>query len=353
MATTITAPVDESMPWTNWPDVRTARADISSLRVDHSDEIGGLILRGTESESEQIREFGVVDRSAFVEFGRLIGFPSQFLLEKVSPSLAAQVVNERIQAQRPNQWAMALEDSENMLVTAIVPGHRVSANNRDIAQTAWASIVDNYGGEGLKIIQASQHRGAMQLIVETPKQTLITPAEGDVLKARVVVTHTPLQELNSYVAAMRLFCANGASSPAEEWTWSRSTATPEEQLQFVHDSIGTGLIEFDRLAARSQEMAATRISGDPVSALQARMRALGIPARHWDGILEAFNAEPGDTEWAMVNALTRYATHSPELTSEQASRYQAAAGSWVSGFEIVSARLPRPLANRIGAQIIN
>lgn len=77
---------------------------------------------------------------------------------------------------------------------------------------------------------------------------------------------------------------------------------------------------------------------------------MGLPQRYWPALLAAFDEEPGDTEWDMLNAFTRLGTHNNLGSTSR--NVQRAAGDWVGNFEMVTARLPRPMAQAVGAEIL-
>lgn len=76
-----------------------------------------------------------------------------------------------------------------------------------------------------------------------------------------------------------------------------------------------------------------------------------VPRRFDERLVTAFRQEPGRSEWHMLNAFTWLATHGglPEANS---AAIQRAAGSWTEGFDVVTARLPRPMAMQVGAHIL-
>ncbi len=69
-------------------------------------------------------------------------------------------------------------------------------------------------------------------------------------------------------------------------------------------------------------------------------------------IAAAYDEEPGNTEWHLVNALTRVATHSADVSPNRQRLLQNIAGEFTRDFSLVDARLPNSVALRVGARIL-
>jgi hypothetical protein len=137
----------------------------------------------------------------------------------------------------------------------------------------------------------------------------------------------------------------------QEFSWkSRSVGDAESQLNWMMIAMVDAIEAFDRLVGQSHKMLETRIEGDAEQALRERARAMRVPARYDDRLIDSFRQEPGATEWHLLNAFTRMATHA-NLPLDAARLIMDASGQWIDGFDLVSARLPRPVAMRIGARI--
>ena len=97
-------------------------------------------------------------------------------------------------------------------------------------------------------------------------------------------------------------------------------------------------------------MAATQFEGDPSVVLRERASAMGLPKRYHPKLLDAFSQEDGNTEWSLLNAFTRLASHY-DLDKEVSRDLMLTAGEWVTGFDVINAKCPRPLATRLGLKI--
>ena len=68
--------------------------------------------------------------------------------------------------------------------------------------------------------------------------------------------------------------------------------------------------------------------------------------------IDAFEAEPGDTHYSIQNAFTRLASHG-NLPERARYAVMESSGDWMANFQLVTATLPRPIAQLVGAQIID
>ena len=109
---------------------------------------------------------------------------------------------------------------------------------------------------------------------------------------------------------------------------------------------------FDNLVSKARAMAADEFVGDAHEILTNRARTLGVPIGLVPGVLAAFDEEPGGTEWDLMNAVTRFATHDDRVSPRQKEAFQETSGHWVDEYDRVTAKLPRRMASRIGASII-
>jgi heme-degrading monooxygenase HmoA len=178
-------------------------------------------------------------------------------------------------------------------------------------------------------------------------------AVGDVLSLGIELQHRYGSLLEVYLYVERLICLNGMVSNRKEFEWKQAlTGNNIEQLEWVKTGISQAVLEWPNIITRSRRMAATPLGGNPERAVAERASAMGLRTAQVMQVIEAFRQEPITTEWGALNAITHWATHSPKITREQQNRVQAAAGNWISVFDLVNARLPRPMAEAIGATII-
>ena len=335
---TIVAPeIDPTMPWANWDNPTIYDAHIHEVEVRRTN--GDLsLMRGDE-------RLGKVNTHCLRELSTRVGFPVDFV-EKLDLDLRELVINDRIQAARPQDFCFAVENDQ---VSNIMPGWRGINAHPTVAQLAYNVTQDLLGGVAIKT--ASVGSGEMVLRFGTDFKRPVTRRKGDVLSAGIEVRHSYGMDLGCSLFVERLVCTNGMTGFKNDFDWSRRTmGDAQSQLGFLTEGITRAAGQFEELVAKGQEMAEAKFSGDYATAIHERARLLHIPRRFWGDIVTAFNEEPGDTEWALLNAFTRFATHRADYALSR--RLQADAGNWLTGFDIVTARLPRLIATRIGGQIM-
>ena len=129
--------------------------------------------------------------------------------------------------------------------------------------------------------------------------------------------------------------------------------TPEHQLSWLSTAVDGARAAYDQIVERARVMAETNFEGDAHEVLIERARAMGIPRRLHTSIVSAFDVEPGETEWHLLNAITRAATHSDNLTDRQRRTMMTLSGEFTREFDMVNATLPSFVAQRVGAKIFD
>jgi hypothetical protein len=192
-----------------------------------------------------------------------------------------------------------------------------------------------------------------QFLLRNPGRHEWVEPGDDILAMGVQVRHEFRDGLSVELYVKRLLCFNRAFSSHRAYSWRRQDDRSEaSQLHWLEDVLGELPERFEGFVEHAQMMAGEKFEGHARTALQATARAMNLPKNHLPGLFAAFDQEPGDTQWHLMNAITRYATHAQKLAPGIARDLCRAAGEWCEGFDVVTARLPRPIANRVGAQII-
>lgn len=375
-----TAPViDQNQPWAAWP-----------IPTRISSESNKMTVRPTVNETGQMRlgihhvnaanewQFdGGLSESALEDLSKRVQFPRDFV-SKLPVALQADVINARFSAlaentplsivTQPQLLHVADGPDINSLRSASHPDAphivtNVSAGQRDavphpyVAQHAYDVICDMCrGAQNVTIATSRLLDGGMSLRFRTSFSEEITAggrAVGDVLSLGIELQHRYGSLLEVYLYIERLICLNGMTSSRKEFEWKQAlTGNQPEQLEWVRTGISQAVLEWPNIITRSRRMAATPLGGTPERAVAERATAMGLRTAQVMQVIEAFRQEPMPTEWGALNAITRWATHSPKITREQQSRVQITAGNWIAEYDICTARLPRSLANAVGASII-
>lgn len=350
---------DPETPWALWTPPSVVQCNLHEVEAR---------VRGNEVVlSVGGEDIGVPSPGGLREMSTRVGFPPEFVV-KLPPQLQADVLNDRIKnatdlrfsfthrIREVAQNGLFVPDPEGIqLISNVSPGWRGVVASADIAQTVWALVKDVYG-DGVEIRHAYNSENEMRLRVMTPYDEEIRPggrALGDVLGLGIDVRYQAGMEIAISLFMERLVCDNGMTAAKSLFDWgSRAVGRAEDQLNWVTVGVANAVAQFDEVVARSQQMAGTPVDGDPEMALLERARAMRLPPRFDERLIEAYRQEPGADEWALLNAFTRLATHGG-VPVKNADAIMAAAGSWATDFDICTARLPRPIAMNVGAHIIN
>ena len=335
-----------ALPWSEWenPHFTVAKLGDVSVRAHASrsgvDENLSLVHEGevvAEVTLEGLRQLG----------HKLSPCPADFLMT-LPLNLRATVLNQRISAHADREVAFVVQDNR---FTNLLPTAREVLTYRETAEAAYGYMADLYGSD-LEVERADVGADGMSVRLLTGLTQPITRKRGDVLALGLDVqqNYGTTTEVNLYLR--RLICLNGMTTMQRAFSWRQQGAgSPEVQRIWLAEGIAEALGAYEEMVSRSQLMAETRFEGSPEDALRERARSMGLPQRHFDDLMQAYNAEPGETEWDLFNAFTRLGTHTA-LPNGLGQRVQSAAGDWAHTFDLVTARLPRPIANRVGASII-
>lgn len=343
--------IDETKPWALWPQPEVLNVKLEVLNMGAE---GEQFVLSTEDSGR----LGKVTDNALRELGWRAGFDAGFVREKVSREVGTIVVNERIrrtaEKREDREVALLLEGDT---ITNFMPGWREALPFADVAQITHDILGGVYGANDLLIDDARCNEGQMNLRLITPIAQEVTRHKGDVLQLGVEIHHDYGRHIEMALYAKRLVCLNGMTADNREFSWKqRSSGTKDHQAAWLRQGLGEVVSAYDNLLARARRMASATFEGDYRSVLREHARAMGLPGRHFNALVEAYEAELGlnggeHNEWTILNAFTRLATHGG-LSRNNARQLQAASGRWTTEFEMVNARLPRPMATLVGAQIV-
>lgn len=329
-------------PWSDWVDPDVFNTTFHRLTAQLDDD-GRVVLA---REGDEL--IGRVNDRLMKELGWSAGFPAPFIA-KLRPETRIAVMNERIQEARDRDVTLV---SEGGVVTNFLAGWRGVLPYRESAEVAYETL-EREGFTGITVPDVQQGDGQMTLRLLTDRQQPITPAVGDVLEQGIEVRHCYGTGIIASLYARRLACLNGMTSTQREFEWrSRGEGTTEHQRSWLRNSVADAVGHFQRLVENARRMSETTFGGNPRDVLQEHARAVRLPGRFFEDLMDAFNEEPGNTYWHVANAFTRLATHGNRLNDRNRRRLSLAMGTYGEEFDLVRCRLPRPIAERMGAEIL-
>lgn len=332
--------IDQDSAWANWPNYDSKTVSAGEVSVKTKDN-GKLCLL------QEDKSLGELTPNAIRQMGWSCNFKSDFL-EKLSSELSEAVVNYRLKQTTGKFQVISSGDK----LTSFAPGWRPVVKCSLIAQVVFNELVKYFGDNvALDFHSISEH--SLKLRFMTSIQGIVTPAVGDVLNYGVAINYEPAREISVSLYANRLTCLNGAKSNQQLFRWtSAKSSTEEDQLLFLANSAVKAIEYHEVVTQHAIEMSQTTFDGDVNAILRERAASIGLES-HVSEIIGAFEQEPGNTEWHLFNALTRYATHSTKLDFDQQSRIQSIAGDYLTNYDVVTAELPRNVARRVGARILD
>lgn len=344
--------IDPTAPWASFPSPVGVLMNILDARVsaDVAQTESGPVYTGMRLSAKG-EDLGKFDREALRYLGRMIGFKVDFV-DKLSsnPNLAAEVVNHMISGYRPQLMMFAGDEQR---IRDVFPGWREVVSHAEVCQKTWNTVASIYPNANIKSCTMSES-GDLDLVITVDLGNgQVSPSEGDYLSAGVKVNHRYGTDIKVGLYLERLVCSNGMVSQTVNYSWtSRETGSAAAQLAYIESESLACLAKFPGIVDNARKMSQTEVHGDAEAAMKERMRQMGVPMKHLAGIVEAFKMEPGNTEWHMLNAITRFATHTMGIGRNLRTALMEGSGMWVEQFDVVKARMPRSIANRVGAEII-
>lgn len=350
------------LPWNAWEPLTVVPADLALLRMETLD--GELVATLPDQPARR------VSPSFFDGLGGETTFPPQFVA-KLSPRLQAEIINERMDATPPREMSIVLNRDT---CVRFLPGDRAVIPPRLIADRLYDRLSDLYGG--VKIDEATANDGEHWLRFTTPFARTLTgevvdlaeeterfrrdnPGQhewvkpgDDILSLGLQVRHEFRDGLSVDLHVKRLLCFNSATTNLRSYSWRiKEDRSEAAQLAWLDDVVASLPDAFNGFLDHARMMAEEKFDGHPRTALQATAKAMKLPKRLLPGLFAAFDQEPGDNHWALFNAVTRAATHGNLSPGVRRDLWNAA-GQWCEEFDMVNCRLPKPMAQRFGAQIL-
>lgn len=361
-----TMDVDSAQPWNNLPEMHSTRLTTSDMQFDvlNNNGVQSLILKKKDDV------LGHVSHPMLEELSKRVAFPSDFITQ-LPIGLQRDVLNDRIAKVREMPFTLISQgafvgghpDDHNSssqgvpefeTLTHASPGSRGILNPSYAAQTAW-NIMESVYGQELEIKNYSFANGALDLRIKSGGVADVSrkPSLNDIVSFGIQLHYVPGIEVSIALYIERLLCLNGMTGSSQEFNWRQRTMAGErQQADFITIGVADAMDAFDLMVAHMGDMSEQIVPGDPRQALRQRARAMGISNSQMPNLLAAWEQEPDPSEFGMLNAVTRFATHDGELSPSVSRRLQATAGQWATEFSIVNCTMPRALAERAGARII-
>lgn len=341
--------IDAGKPWSGWesPDITKVRLKELDVRLDRSfDRVDDPKLIFATKDDVVL---GDTTTQGLRLLSEHVQFPTDFV-QKLQPELSAAVINDRIGSVDVRDRELSIVTRQNRVV-GVNAGWRESAPYEEVAQLAYDTIESVYGRP--IIDRASLDDRGAQLRFLLPIEQPITRSAGDVLQMGLNIDQFYGESIKVSLFALRLACLNGMTSSEQAFSWTqRAASSVEHQLQWARIAIADALTAYENLINRARQMAQHSVHGDAHTVLREHARAMRLPQRQLTNLLAAYDEEPMATSWGMLNAFTRLATH-VQLPGDLAQRLMNSAGEWVANFDLVSCKLPRPMAIAAGAEIIS
>lgn len=338
-------PINPALPWSQWEN--PVAESIILGEIEAVSQTNGLALSIHKNDPVPLSPRGLV------ELGRKFQFPPDFLsgLAQDDPDLAASVINRVMLRGKLSDDAQILYEGGQ--VVGLINGWRPMVSAQTLINSAYESVCERFDDDSIEIKLSEYVNGQARARFLFPKYGEVRPNRvGDVLRAGIEMLVKPGEEIDGGIYTERLSCLNGATCAQTKFSWAkRSEITGDSQIQWVKAFAAGVVEEFDQIVDKAREMASIVVER-PEFALRARMKALRVNKSHHDGILAAFAEDEGNTEWDMINAITRYATHNENLDTSTRSQLQSGAGDAIYTFDLCVAELPRQVARRVGATIL-
>ena len=351
--------VDPDKPWSEWPlfiqsPTKVEKYPATAVRTVSSEtgaELHELLLGDGDGR------YYVPSMQAITDLAKHAKFPADFV-NKLPTGIQSLIINncfDRLpEDKRDLNLVVGRNISGDLTTIGTMPIDRECASQSWIAQTAW-DIFSRMVGESSRIAIANAFGNTMTLRLRSDLGMPISPngrAVGDVLGLGVQVHYRYGISIEVSLYVERLVCLNGMTAISNAFDWKSSlTGSIGEQLMWIESGVSQAITQYPNIVQRAQLMYNTPIEGNIDRAVVERARAIGLRGGQIDDVLQAFREEPGNNEWSMLNAITRYATHNENVSEVLRRRLHNAAGKWVHAFDMVNARLPRPIAEAVGASI--
>jgi len=333
------------LPWREWSAPRFHEISLGDLRVTCEDD--KLVLKDLSANDV----IGEASDATLWTISDEVDMPFNFI-SKLPKSMRVDIFNNRIEAARDREVMLVVDPSDELpQVSSFIRRNLGILSYQETCEIAYETLGLTLPEEPT-VDHAFVGARGMTLRLLTPLEMPVTRKVGDTLGMGIEINQFYGTTTDVSLFMRRLICLNGMTRDAQTFQWRRAAeSTPEFQRMWLRESIVNSMSNYEQTVERAQMMAVTRLEGDPREALMARARAAGIPARHHESLWTAFQAEPEPTEWGIANAMTRLATHTA-LPGQLNRRMRAIAGEWTGAFDLCTARLPRPVAEHIGAEIV-
>jgi len=276
------------------------------------------------------------DQHQLVDLLASVGAPLHYLKEKMPSAIHAQMLNEHLR--RGDFGAVTGLASKDGRLTNLFRADLLRLSNNEFLQAVMDGIGNGAASLSLAKVELSFDRLEVELV--TPRKS-IDVRLGDRVYGGLELRHYPLGQKPTTIQTFmqRLVCSNGMTR--RECT-SRDGINRTRKLRFDHpDGKQLQLNQVRRLAKSTWENIEPKLeqlgftANRPVEvepALEQWLRRARMSHdRLMNRLLAAWRVEGAEsTEFGLVNALTRVATHDETLTPRE-RRMLAALGGLLAG----------------------
>ena len=340
------------MPWNEWPDPEFLQTRMNHLGTD-VDEDGNM--RFVQDNAEGTTPLGIVSERSLENLAWHVFYPTEFV-QKLSPPVAAAVVNERIKACRDRELVLAKEGD---FIVNLAFKHHEMIPMKDVAQLTWDTMGLFF--PQLELIHHEQAVGGMVVRIGSPLlERDVTTRKGDALRFGIEVSYGYGERMKVSLYTTRLVCLNGMVADQAEWGWSKKTeGTVSHQQDWLRARVEEMVPRFEATVERAQLMATRVLPEGTIKELAEQFaRQHSIQVRNVPMVVDAWNRMQEEeegvarTEWDLLNAFTRAGTHDDRLSLDQRESLLVRSGAALRDNEIVTARLRRATAERVRAEIL-
>lgn len=320
----IELPTVFNKPWGDWPFPDLSGGALQDFRVSATPNEALVLV------SEQTGEvLGDVSITAIEELGKRTQFPPEFV-GKLSPSLAAQVITERIKKAKEENVQIIFEDGR---WCGIVPTWRGILPTKQSAQLVYDLLRSWY--PEIEVVHAEHENGVAKLRLLTPVVYPVTQTANDALRLGVDITHQYGDTIRVSLYTRRIASGGGLLSHTQEYSWRKRTGdagSANAQAAWLIETVTNCVCGFTTFIERAVMMSNTRLIGDTTKTIKERASAMGITKGKTSLLLESCRGETTETEWDWSCRLSKYASL-VEKEPEVSRKIMSALGRYIENFQ--------------------
>lgn len=246
-----------------------------------------------------------------------LGIPYNYLA-KCPPEIQALNMNHWLQHEKNTQLFFRFDGRE---VRAIFTPKYKPVDNMDLILEIYAM-----GYRPETQVQCHLDETFMSLSIMDGEKSF--DINGDRFRPGVSISNSEVGIASLSISAfiLRLVCTNGMISKTQlSASYRHVSSKILVEMPKILEQVSVELGEQRRQIGISMESPVR----DPLGSIESFNRRFGIPKKEAEAVKLAWEAEPGETMFAVINAYTR-AARVPELTAEEAYRLEKTGGMILS-----------------------